>query len=171
VGPWTYALKIVTHDKYSFYNPKLHPYFNQDGGKRIYFEGTYTHTFSGNHDQTPRYDYNQIMYRLDVSIPRNALPVPVNADGTYHTGTGPIAFYAADRPQPDATLLATGHHEQAVYIFPTTWKNPPPTMTLLYQFVNRDGSAKRFSTNPRATIEGFTREETPLGFVWKNPAE
>ena len=47
-GPWTDCVKIVTHDRYSFYNPKQHPYFDQEGGRVIYFEGTYTHTFSGN---------------------------------------------------------------------------------------------------------------------------
>ena len=36
----------------------------------IYFEGTYTHTFSGNEHRTPRYDYNQIMYRLDLADER-----------------------------------------------------------------------------------------------------
>lgn len=70
VGPWKDAVKIVSHEKYSFYNPKQHPMFDQDGGRVIYFEGTYTHTFSGNPHQTPRYDYNQIMYRLDLSDPR-----------------------------------------------------------------------------------------------------
>ena len=70
LGPWTKARKIVTHDRYSFYNPKQHPMFDQEGGRTIYFEGTYTHTFSGNPDQTPRYDYNQIMYRLDLTDER-----------------------------------------------------------------------------------------------------
>jgi hypothetical protein len=70
LGPWTDAVKIVTHDKYSFYNPKQHPYFDQEGGRLIYFEGTYTHTFSGNEHPTPRYDYNQIMYRLDLADER-----------------------------------------------------------------------------------------------------
>lgn len=70
VGPWTRATKIVTHDKYSFYNPRHHPVFDQDGGRLIYFEGTYTHTFSGNEQRTPRYDYNQMMYRLDLSNPK-----------------------------------------------------------------------------------------------------
>ena len=69
-GPWTRARKIVTHNKYSFYNPKHHPMFDKDGGRYIFFEGTYTHTFSGNPDQTPRYDYNQIMYKLDLADPR-----------------------------------------------------------------------------------------------------
>lgn len=67
-GPWRKATKIITHDKYSFYNPKQHPYFS--AGRFLFFEGTYTHTFSGNTDQTPRYDYNQIMYRLDLDDPR-----------------------------------------------------------------------------------------------------
>ena len=69
-GPWQRAKKIVTHDKYSFYNPVHHPFFDQDGGRVIYFEGTYTTTFSGNTVPTPRYDYNQIMYRLDLDDPR-----------------------------------------------------------------------------------------------------
>ena len=69
-GPWKDAVKIVTHDKYSFYNPSQHPQFDQDQGRVIYFEGTYSQTFSGNANPTPRYDYNQIMYRLDLSDPR-----------------------------------------------------------------------------------------------------
>lgn len=70
VGPWTTARKIVTHNDYSFYNPKHHPYFDQENGRIIYFEGTYTKLFTGNQDPTPRYEYNQIMYRLDLSDPR-----------------------------------------------------------------------------------------------------
>lgn len=77
VGPWVYARKIVTHDRYSFYNPTQHPFFDQDAGRIIYFEGTYTSTFSGNEDKTPRYDYNQIMYRLTLDDPRLSLPAPV----------------------------------------------------------------------------------------------
>ncbi len=81
IGPWLYARKVVTHDKYSFYNPKQHPMFDRENGRVIFFEGTYTHTFSGNTEQTPRYDYNQILYRLDLADERLALPVPV-----YRTG-------------------------------------------------------------------------------------
>ncbi|MCZ6781238.1 MAG: hypothetical protein O7C73_06315 [Nitrospirae bacterium] len=77
VGPWVYAKKIVTHNRYTFYLPTQHLFFDQDGGRLIYFEGTYTNTFSGNPDQTPRYNYNQIMYRLTLDDPRLFLPVPV----------------------------------------------------------------------------------------------
>jgi hypothetical protein len=77
-GPWAYARKVVTHNKYSFYNPKQHPYFDQDGGRIIFFEGTYSQTFSGSAETaTPRYDYNQIMYRLTLDDPRLVLPAPV----------------------------------------------------------------------------------------------
>ena len=85
-GPWGAARKIVTHrrdvgsdlskrvDTQDLYNPVQHPFFDQEGGKIIYFEGTYTTGFSGNPVQTPRYDYNQMMYRLDLSDPRLKLP-------------------------------------------------------------------------------------------------
>ncbi len=70
-GPWENALKVVTHhngsENYTFYNPMQHPYFNEEGGRYIYFEGTYANTFSGNPTATPLYDYNQMMYRLDLS--------------------------------------------------------------------------------------------------------
>jgi hypothetical protein len=66
-GPWETATKIVSHNKYSFYNPVHHVFFDQDGGRTIYFEGTYSNMFSGNDCETPRYNYNQIMYKLDLS--------------------------------------------------------------------------------------------------------
>jgi hypothetical protein len=69
-GPWRKAVKVASHPKYSFYNPRLHPYFDQEGGRFVYFEGTYTETFSGNPVATLRYDYNQVMYRLDLADER-----------------------------------------------------------------------------------------------------
>ncbi len=70
-GPWESPTKIVTHGDYSFYNLRHHAYFDKDGGRIIYFEGTYTKMFSGTKVGTPRYDYNQIMYRIDLSgIPK-----------------------------------------------------------------------------------------------------
>ena len=64
------AKRIVTHDHYSFYNPAQLPFFDEADGRFIYFEGTYSQTFSGNDQPTPLYDYNQMLYRLDLAEPR-----------------------------------------------------------------------------------------------------
>lgn len=69
-GPWQKARRIVTHEKCSFYNPAQLPFFDEASGRFIYFEGTYSRTFSGNDHPTPLYDYNQMMYRLDLADPR-----------------------------------------------------------------------------------------------------
>jgi hypothetical protein len=69
-GPWRKTVQIMTHDRYTFYNPVHHPFLDTDGGRIIYLEGTYTESFSGNERPTPRYDYNQMLYRLDLSDPR-----------------------------------------------------------------------------------------------------
>ena len=70
-GPWENAVKVLTHhngsENYTFYNPLQHPFFDEQGGRIIYFEGTYSQTFSGNPTATPLYDYNQMMYRLDLA--------------------------------------------------------------------------------------------------------
>ncbi|MFA5293012.1 MAG: hypothetical protein WC496_08265 [Phycisphaerae bacterium] len=66
-GPWSKCWKIVTHDHYTFYNPVHHTFFDQKNGRIIYFEGTYCSMFSGTKQPTPRYDYNQIMYKLDLA--------------------------------------------------------------------------------------------------------
>jgi hypothetical protein len=76
-GPWIYARRVAAHGGYNFYNPTQHPFFDEDGGRVIYFEGTYTDSFSGAPAKTPRYNYNQIMYRLFLDDPRLALPAPV----------------------------------------------------------------------------------------------
>ncbi len=55
-GPWDQAVKILTHDHYSFYNPRYDYEFDRHDGRTIHFEGTYTHTFSQTSIPTPRYD-------------------------------------------------------------------------------------------------------------------
>lgn len=75
-GPWTTAKKIVTHHNYTFYNPAHDEFFDKDGGRVIYFEATYTNTFT-NSAPTPRYNYNQMMYRLDLDDPKLGL-TPMN---------------------------------------------------------------------------------------------
>lgn len=68
-GPWGKAVKVLTHDNYTFYNPRLHPEFTAADSPILIFEGTYTAEFASHAAPTPRYDYNQILYRLDLDDP------------------------------------------------------------------------------------------------------
>lgn len=189
VGPWVYARKVVSHEKYSYYNPKQHPYFAQRNGRLLYFEGTYTSTFSGNTDPTPRYDYNQMMYRLDLEDPRLRLPVAVYdtggqgqaADlkpGADAAGAG-IAFFAPDRPAPGtvpvwirdgALIVQDGPEGQpaAFHLLPADAENPAVTTTPLWEYQGPDG-ARRYSVEPERQWPGFSRAERPVGRVWADP--
>lgn len=75
-GPWKKTVKIVTHDNYTFYNPNHHVFLDQEDGRYVYLEGTYVDTFSGNPVKTARYNYNQVMYRLDLSDLRLKPSIP-----------------------------------------------------------------------------------------------
>ncbi len=66
-GPWGTAVKVLSHDNYTFYNPRLHLEFTPEGSSHLFFEGTYTVQFANKPTPTPRYDYNQILYRLDLN--------------------------------------------------------------------------------------------------------
>jgi hypothetical protein len=72
LGPWGKAVKVLSHDNYTFYNPRAHPEFTLEDSPVLLFEGTYTQEFSNHPEPTPRYDYNQILYRLDLDDPRLA---------------------------------------------------------------------------------------------------
>lgn len=194
LGPWVYARKIVTHDDYSFYNPRHHPFFDKDNGRVIYFEGTYTSWLSGSSkNPTPRYDYNQIMYKLDLSSPKLALPVPIYAlsqdgvpsrfalsSGVPKTGTNPtIAFFAPDQPgigtvpvYQGKTALAVDSKAGAKPVFcalPADTEKPPATTTPLYEFVRASDGMRAYTTDGSWSMEGFRRSERPLCLVWKNP--
>ena len=138
VGPWVYGEKIITHtithkgkggrrvdeagpggaETYGFYNVKHHPEFDKEQGRAIFIDGTYTQSFSGAKQPTPRYNYNQMMYKLELDDERLFLPVPVYRLGAhvdaatagYYTklnvskaarldGDAVIAFFAPDRPR------------------------------------------------------------------------
>ena len=69
-GPWRKCIKVASHPRYSFYNPVHHAFLDADDGRAIYFQGTYSLEFSGNPIAPARYDYNQLMYRLDLGDQR-----------------------------------------------------------------------------------------------------
>jgi len=112
LGPWLFARKVVTHDAYSFYNVDQHDFLARAGGRFVYFEGTYTRTFSRTAVPTPRYDYNQVMYRLDLDDPRLRLPRAVYTWG--ESGRGTLEDLRAAGLDPTRARLVAftdGRHE------------------------------------------------------------
>ncbi|HEX3601073.1 MAG TPA: hypothetical protein VHU84_13065 [Lacipirellulaceae bacterium] len=71
-GPWGPAVKVLSHKNYSYYNPTLHAEFSPADSPVLVFEGTHSQTFANHPAPTPRYDYNQVMYRLDLDDPKLA---------------------------------------------------------------------------------------------------
>ena len=193
VGPWVYAVKVATHDRYSFYNPKQDPMFDKDGGRVIFFEGTYTQTFSGNPDPTPRYDYNQILYKLDLSDPRLAPPTPVydvaageapqvfSSARPVNEKSPHIAFYAPDRPFRGGMAVLLGKDGLHVggpaekgavfYALPSDAKNPAAGARPLYEYRHRDGDRRAYSVEADMAPPGYVRAEKPLCLVWRLPGQ
>ncbi|TCM99630.1 F5/8 type C domain-containing protein [Paenibacillus sp. BK033] len=104
-GPWTTAKKIITHNNYTFYNPAHDEFFDKAGGRYIYLEATYTNTFT-DHEPTPRYNYNQIMYKLDLANPDLGL----TPQATDLAKGKPIASSSNEKNQP-AKLANDGSSE------------------------------------------------------------
>lgn len=171
VGPWVYARKIATHPKMDFYNPTQHPFFDEQNGRRIYFEGTYVNTFSGNPAATPRYNYNQILYRLALDDPRLSLPMPVYrlASGAHRLREGlHLPADAADiRAIPFYAIPPTHAHEglNPIYSVNGDFQTTAPMLSakpLFYALPpSKTGSA---NTTPLLDANGHS-----IGIVWKNP--
>lgn len=87
-GPWSHARKVATHfmnshgytsNSNDFYNPVQHYELMREGGRIVYFSGTFVNTFSGNPWSTPYYNYNNILYKLELNDTRLSLPPPPKA--------------------------------------------------------------------------------------------
>lgn len=142
LGPWAYAVKIITHERYSFYNPKQHPLLAQKGGRVIYIDGTYSHDFSGNPEPTPRYDYNTIMYRLDLDDPRLALPVAI-----YRAADSGATSFAARRATKPDDAAAPPDLARIVFF---AFERPADTLAALYAEPAKEGG---LSLNPGAEAD------------------
>ncbi|MBI4600551.1 MAG: hypothetical protein HY721_01185 [Planctomycetes bacterium] len=190
LGPWVYSRKVITHERYSFYNPKHHPMLDEDGGRRIYLEGTYTTSFSGNPEKTPRYDYNQVLYRLDLSDPRLNLPVAVyesskggdGAPDTFRTGAGArasgtrIAFWALERPGEgtvpvgEAGVGVGAPGAPIFHVLPAGAKSPPAASVALHELRGPGGRKAYLTAEDGRRFPGFERAAAPVGLVWRHPA-
>jgi len=172
-GPWKYARRVITHDNYSFYNPKQHPMLDSEGGRSIFFEGTYTTTFSGNPHPTPGYDYNQIMYKLDLTDERLNLPVPVYST-QFKSELKPSQslqlsppdkiqtpiFYALTRAGAETRKIKLSGH------FFWIAKAPGPHLLSLWKWSNADQSSIHL---PLGTIApaGYEKQLPAVGYVWQ----
>ena len=186
-GPWLYARRIVTHDKYTFYNPKQHPFFDQEEGRTVYFEGTYTQSFSHSPRATPRYDYNQVMYRLDLADDRLNLPVVVTGSaaevGDEAVGTwsgfcawqreaeGSVACYV--RTLESGKRIVTTERKEGEQLSPWFYGLPvaaielPACMVPLYEFIGREDGRLVYGT--WTELPGYRKAEAPLCLVWEQP--
>ncbi|MBN2137581.1 MAG: hypothetical protein JW720_07235 [Sedimentisphaerales bacterium] len=200
-GPWGYGRRVVTHDKYSFYNPKHHPEFDRAGGREIFFEGTYSFTFSGTAGEaTPRYDYNQMMYRLDLGDKRLTLPRPVyqvkSGDGgaEYMMGgavddadkwgrVDSIAFYAVEPGRAGEKMAgiyrgsdgrltreAPVDSSEALFFAAGDGEEKNPRIVPLYEYGSSSGDYL-YSTDGGLSSRGFKRSAEALCMVWKADME
>ena len=62
-------MKVLSHENYTFYNPQIDFQLTPADSPVLLFEGTYTAEFADHPSKTPRYNYNQILYRLDLDDP------------------------------------------------------------------------------------------------------
>jgi hypothetical protein len=177
-GPWVYACRVATHGRYNFYNPTQHPFFDEEGGRVIYFEGTYTASFSDAPAKTPRYDYNQLMYRLALDDPRLTLPAPVylvrqtNGTTRYLMREGvekerawkqveAIAYFAMPPGQRKAGLVPIYSADGG-----TSLQTNAPARSSQPLFFARANSAGQESQSEFT----LTENGQTLGRVWKNPS-
>jgi len=188
MGPWVYATKVLSHNAYTFYNPHYMPFLSEEHGRIIYFEGTYTTMFSGFDDPTPRYNYNQIQYRLDLEDPRLVMPNPVYllspeekpADfATKKTlpesAYAPhIAFFAPDRPFEGATHvydsdagLTENWVGDAKPLFYCQGEQGDTTVPLWRYEHPTEGSVH--SLDQTWSEDGYILNPEPLCFVWPDP--
>jgi hypothetical protein len=100
-GPWKVAKRIITHNEYSFYNPSQHEYFIKDDGRFLYFEATFTNMFTES-PAMPRYNYNQMMYKLDLANPELDLTPPTGPELVELAQGKPITASSSESTHPAA---------------------------------------------------------------------
>lgn len=197
LGPWVYARKVVTHAQsgMTFYNPDIVPELSEAGGRVLFFDATYTKTYTSL-SPTPRYDYNEMMYRVDLDDPEMALPVAIYARGSgsaaelapkagVRPGDPPMApeFFAYDRaargavpvawdgPACGPRRLTVGGAPATTPLFyalpPGASDAGPPAALPLYEYAG-PGGAYVYSVEPSLGLAGFTRGAA-VAEVWPSP--
>lgn len=194
MGPWLYAAKIISHNDYTFYNTLYHPELAR--GSFAYIEGTYTASYSGAKELTPRYNYNQLLYRVDLEASALNLPVAVyeldpaqqSQLGTkreLRPGAASLAaeFLAYERPsagtravaftdascRADRQLVLSNKPKTAplFYALPPDAAMPKGGVKL-FEATHADGR-HAYAVEGVAPPSGFVRANAPLAWVIANP--
>lgn len=203
-GPWVYAQKVATHllannSTYTFYNVYQHPEFDKQGGRVVFFEGTYCTFLARAPFPTPYYDYNQIMYKLDLDDPRLFLPVPVYCVGDpvprYVTKAAlpdtnqdrRIVWYAADRQrkgtipiyqhldkEKETTVLTpdksvADHPTIAFYAVAAAEDASAETTVQLNEFIHAGTGKRLYATADSVQEPGYERVRLSICRVWRAP--
>jgi hypothetical protein len=191
-GPWVYMRKAISFGGYSFYNP-CH-FFSKDNGREIFVEGTFT-KFMGRQDlpYVPRYQYNQMMVKIDLDDPRLVLPVPVyelENPRRYMTKSDILAddkgprvpvFFAPDRPSKwaraiyarmdsNGMVLTREPGGKIAFYAETFGVGGRPWAKALYEFRHTENGARVYSILEDVG-EGFKRVDAPFCRVWPNPSK
>ena len=187
LGPWGYAVRVVHFTRQSFYNPSQDWFFDQHGGRDIYFEATLSSWLGSSKVKIPRYDYNQLMYRINLASHRTILPMPVYGPPVAPAAelkTGPllqtwrrnrrVAFYALLQASPGVQPVYAGGKGRGYlqwggsakgrllfYALPPN--DPRPGTVLLYTFA-RSGRSPMYSLKRR--LPGVQESGRPLCRVW-----
>jgi hypothetical protein len=173
-GPWKYATKVITHQSMSFYNPKHHWLFDSREGKCIFLEGTYTQTFSRGAQAVPQYEYNQILYRLELDDPRLLLPEPIEGGekwkgDRFHAMTRPAADLVAFRSL-DGRLQAVseGSEAHSVAFYAAVRPGLHGAMVPLWEWLPvTPGDAPYYAFDRDPPRDGYRLQSEPVAWVWR----
>ena len=195
LGPWVYAQRVVNFPRMSFYNPSEDWFFNQHRSRIVFFEATYCNMFSSSRTPTPRYNYNQLMYSLNLADTRLLLPVPLygagpanpavalrTANRLRHARVGRyIAFFALSQARPGwqaiyvasptiggarLTRRSPGRHAQPLfYAYPINASHAPKGLVALERLVG-PGEKYLYTTNRWLKVPGYRRSGQAFCRVW-----
>jgi len=161
------------------YNPTQHPFFDQDDGQTIYFEGTYAN-FWGQGSTKAHYDYNQLMYKLDLSREATMLPSPVYrmTDGDLYFGSDiraeknwhrieDIAFFAFPPDHHPEDLIPIYKILEGSHTTLSTEGNESPFMFALPATIDQ---AEKYEGQWDCSLEGFEAIDNylPLDIISHN---
>ena len=70
-----------------------------------------------------------------------------------------------------STASETDTNDRSIvfYALAADTEDPPPTTTMLHEFISDDGGKQAYSTDPEWAIAGYRRADAPICRVWQNP--